>query len=762
MSDDGAGNKRVAIIGISSILLVAMVIAVTVGVNNNNGGDGGDPAGGGSNIAASKKAITAICQPADYRDSCEQSLEKSAPNVTDPKELVKIAFTIAQKSIAEAVVKSGALKELDKDPRTHEAIVTCKELMNMSIVELQDCLDKVTEDFDFSRLDNFMADLTTWLSAAMTYQETCLDGFTNVSTEAGDKMRKFMNTSMELTTNGLDIVTGLNSLFSSFNPSEAGIGRRLLTSSDGSVINLPVLGHGRNPYPTWVPERFRRLLEDSDDTSKNDDHKEDSDDETEKEKKKKDDDDDDEDSKKKDSEDDDKKKDDDDEDSKKKDDEDDDDKKKKDDDDDEDSKKKDDDDDDKKKKDDDDEDSKKKDDDDEDSKKKDDDDDEDSKKKDDDDDEDSKKKGDDDKEDSDDETEEEERKDDKGKKKKDFSKAPSEIADVTVAKDGSGDYESINDALEDLEKKRKKKKKKDVGEVIVMYIKKGTYKEYVQVKKKLDNLVMIGDGADKTIITGSKNFIDGVSTYHTCTVAVAADYFFAKNLKIENTAGAEKHQAVALRVSADFAVFYNCTFDGYQDTLYTHAKRQFYRDCTISGTIDYVFGDAAVVFQNCVFLIRKPMENQQCIVTAQGRKQRHQPSAIIIQNGTITAHPDMKDDRKNFKSYLGRPWKNFSRTVVMESYIDDLIDPEGWLPWMGTVGTKTCWYGEYGNYGPGADQSGRVKWQGIKKITPQHAVDFTPQRFIRSDPWVKATGIPYVSFMVRPSTSRRVDTELIE
>ncbi|CAN1219719.1 Probable pectinesterase/pectinesterase inhibitor 21 [Linum perenne] len=441
---------------------------------------------------------------------------------------------------------------------------------------------------DFTKLEPFMADLKTWLSAAMTYQETCLDGFVNVSTKAGAKMKEFMNTSMELTTNGLDIVTGLDTLFTSFQPGDlsAGPGRRLLQD-----------GHGRMPFPTWVPERFRRLLGDN---------------------------------------------------------------------------------------------------------------------------------------------------------------SAATIADIVVAEDGSGDYKTINEALENLLKEKKK-----VGTVVVIYIKAGTYKEYIEVSKKLDNLVLIGDGADKTLITGSKNFIDGVSTYHTSTVAVAADYFFAKNLRIENSAGAEKHQAVALRVSADFAVFHNCTFDGYQDTLYTHTKRQFYRDCTISGTIDYIFGDAAVVFQNCIFLIRKPMSNQQCIVTAQGRKQRHQPSAIIIQNGTITAHPDMKDDWKNFKSYLGRPWKNFSRTVIMESYIDELISPDGWLPWMGTVGLKTCWYGEYGNYGPGADKSKRVTWLGIKKITPQHAVDFTPERFIRSDTWVKPTGIPYISYMVKPSTSRRVETELI-
>ncbi|CAL1407576.1 unnamed protein product [Linum trigynum] len=652
MGDDG-GKKRIVIIGVSSILLVAMVVAVTVGVGKDNEGGDSEEIGSGSGgnsaetIASSKKAITAICQPADYKQSCEQSLEKSAGNATDPKDLVKVAFTIAQKSIGEAMKKSDTLKELDSDPRTHEALITCKELMNMSITELEDCLTRVSENFDFNRIDDFMADLTTWLSAAMTYQETCLDGFVNVSTVAGAKMREFMNTSMMLTTNGLDIVTGLNSLFSSFQPADQpGSGRRLL-NADGSVTMLPVLGHGYHPFPNWVPDRFRRLLEEDSDSDK-----EDSDDETEKEKKNKDDND-----------------------------------------------------------------------------------------------------GQKQKEDPDDETE---IKDEASKGKVDFSKNPVDIADVVVAEDGSGDCKTVNDGLKLLEKAKKKKKD---DEVVVLYIKAGTYKEYVEVTKSLDNMVMIGDGADKTVITGDKNFIDGVSTYHTSTVAIAADYFFAKNIRIVNSAGAEKHQAVALRVSADFAIFYNCTFDGYQDTLYTHTKRQFYRDCTISGTIDYIFGDAAVVFQNCLFLVRKPMENQQCIVTAQGRKQRHQPSAIIIQNGTIIAAPEMQADRMKFKTYLGRPWKNYSRTIIMESYIGDLIDPEGWMPWMGTVGTKTCWYGEFGNYGPGADQSKRVTWNGIKKITPQHAVDFTPGRFLRANEWVKPTGIPYVPYMVKPSTSRRVNVE---
>lgn len=216
----------------------------------------------------------------------------------------------------------------------------------------------------------------------------------------------------------------------------------------------------------------------------------------------------------------------------------------------------------------------------------------------------------------------------------------------------------------------------------------------------------------------------------------------------ENSAGPEKHQAVALRVQSDLSLFYNCRMDGYQDTLYTHAHRQFYRDCTITGTIDFIFGDAGAVFQNCQMIVRKPLDNQNCIVTAQGRSDRRTPSAIILQNCTISGDPLYMPVKDVNKAYLGRPWKEFSRTIIMQSQIDDIIQPDGWLPWAGTFAINSCFYTEFNNRGAGADMSKRVKWKGIKTITPQHAVDFTPGRFLGGDRWIKATGIPYVSGMI--------------
>lgn len=222
----------------------------------------------------------------------------------------------------------------------------------------------------------------------------------------------------------------------------------------------------------------------------------------------------------------------------------------------------------------------------------------------------------------------------------------------------------------------------------------------------------------------------------------------AKDIGFENSAGAIGHQAVALRVQSDMSIFYNCQMDGYQDTLYAHAKRQFYRDCTITGTIDFIFGNAVAVFQNCNMVVRKPLDNQQCIVTAHGRNETREPTGFVLQNCTITADPEYHPVRFTNKAYLGRPWKEFSRTIIMQSEIDDLISPEGWLPWMGTFGLDTLFYSEYNNRGPGAAVDKRVTWQGIKKITPEEADGYTAANFLGGDEWIPPSGVPYTPGMM--------------
>lgn len=223
----------------------------------------------------------------------------------------------------------------------------------------------------------------------------------------------------------------------------------------------------------------------------------------------------------------------------------------------------------------------------------------------------------------------------------------------------------------------------------------------------------------------------------------------AKDIGIENTAGPEKHQAVAVRVSGDKAVFFNVHMDGFQDTLYVHSYRQYYRDCVITGTIDFLFGDAASVFQKCKLVVRKPMANQACMVTAQGRKDRRSIGVIVLQGCEINAEPAFTQAKPPLKAYLGRPWKEFSRTIIMNSLIDGFIVPEGWSPWMGNFALDTLYYGEFQNRGPGSDLAKRVTWKGIQKMTPQLAESFTPARVYAGDEWVTKAAVPYVAGMMQ-------------
>jgi len=555
-------KKKYAIIGVSSVLLVAMVAAVAVGVSRSGHGDSSKNNQSGQ-PSTSMKAIEAICQPTDYKETCQKSLSAAAGNTTDPKELIKVAFQVTMKEISGVISNSTTLKDLAKDPRTNQALENCNELLEYSIDDLKESFEKMGA-YDVSKLDDYTADLKVWLSGAITYEQTCLDGFENTTGEAGEKMTALLKTSQELTKNALAMVSDITKFLSELQIS--GLHRRLLSEESEDGI------------PSWVNDGKRRLL---------------------------------------------------------------------------------------------------------------------------------------------------------------AATAGSIKADVVVAKDGSGKYKTINESLIDIPKKNNK--------TFVIYVKAGIYQEYVIFDKHMTNVMMIGDGPTKTKITGNKNFIDGTPTFKTATVSVMGSNFIAKDIAFENTAGAAKHQAVALRVQSDLSIFYNCQMDGYQDTLYTHTHRQFYRDCTISGTIDFIFGNAAVVFQNCKMIVRKPMENQQCIVTAQGRTDRREPSGIVLQGCTIAADPLYYPLRAINKAFLGRPWKAFSRTIIMQSNIGDFIQADGWMPWMGDFALNTCFYAEIANKGVGADKAQRVKWRGVKQLTMDHAQKFTAGTFIGGDRWIKPTGVPYVS-----------------
>ncbi|XVE52286.1 hypothetical protein DITRI_Ditri02bG0110400 [Diplodiscus trichospermus] len=307
-------------------------------------------------------------------------------------------------------------------------------------------------------------------------------------------------------------------------------------------------------------------------------------------------------------------------------------------------------------------------------------------------------------------------------------------AGIIVAKDGSGKYKTISAALEAVPEKSKKR--------TLIYVKKGVYKENVRVEKKKWNVTMIGDGMESTIVSGSLNYVDGTPTFSTATFAVFGKGFVARDMGFVNTAGPQKHQAVALMSSADQSVFYRCRFDAFQDTLYAHSNRQFYRECNITGTIDFIFGNSAVVFQNCNILPRQPMPNQQNTVTAQGKVDPNQNTGITIQNCTILPYGKLSN---SVRTYLGRPWKDYSTTIFMQTNMGSLIQPAGWLPWSGTTAPKTIFYAEYKNIGPGSSTKDRVKWKGLRNITDKEAKKFTVKELLQGEKWISEAGVSYKS-----------------
>ncbi|PON43221.1 Pectinesterase inhibitor domain containing protein [Parasponia andersonii] len=310
------------------------------------------------------------------------------------------------------------------------------------------------------------------------------------------------------------------------------------------------------------------------------------------------------------------------------------------------------------------------------------------------------------------------------------------VPNAVVAKDGSGQFNTIAAALAAYPKNLN-------GTRYVIYVKAGVYNEYITVEKKMVNVLMYGDGPKATVVTGSKSFTGGLSTFRTASFSVIGAGFICKNMGFANTAGPEGHQAVALRVQSEMSAFYNCRMDGYQDTLYVQAGRQFYRNCVISGTIDFIFGDGTVVIQDSLLIVRRPMDNQINAVTAQGRKESHQPSGIVIQNCRILPEQQLFPDRLTIKTYLGRPWKEFSRTVIMESTLEDFIQPAGWFPWAGNFGLDTLYFAEYANVGAGARTDQRVKWKGYRVLDRNQALQFTAGPFLGGDKWLSSTGVVY-------------------
>lgn len=266
---------------------------------------------------------------------------------------------------------------------------------------------------------------------------------------------------------------------------------------------------------------------------------------------------------------------------------------------------------------------------------------------------------------------------------------------ITVAQDGSGDYTTIQDAIDATKSFPPKR--------ITIYIKNGVYNEKIKVPEWNTQLSMIGESKENTIITFDDHFkkIDRGrnSTFFTYTLKVEADDFYAENLTIQNTSG-PVGQAVALHVEGNRCKFVNCNIIGNQDTLYAAGQNslQYYRDCYIEGTVDFIFGAATAFFENCTLHIKSD-SYYTAASTPQGRA-----FGYVFYRCKLTAGEDVNS------AYLGRPWRDFAKVAFIECEMGGHINPEGWKNWSGTERDKSAYYTEYGNTGPGANTENRVEW----------------------------------------------------
>ncbi|KAM5547093.1 hypothetical protein ABKV19_001546 [Rosa sericea] len=302
-------------------------------------------------------------------------------------------------------------------------------------------------------------------------------------------------------------------------------------------------------------------------------------------------------------------------------------------------------------------------------------------------------------------------------------------ANAVVAQDGSGNYKTLSEAI-----------KAASGGRFVIYVKAGVYKEKITTNK--DGITLIGDGKYSTIITGDSSVAKGASMPGSATFR---DGFIARDIGFHNTAGPDGEQALALYISSDHSVLYRCSIVGYQDTLYALALRQFYRECDIHGSLDFIFGNAAAVFQSCNLIFRR--HKGYGAILASGRSDPGQKTGFSVQNCRIVPASDLSPVKHSYSSYLGRPWKAYARAVVMQSNIDDVIAPRGWVEWPGAGGSslKSLYFAEFANMGPGAGVAQRVQWPGFHVIEADIAVEYTVGNFIGGTSWLPSTGVAFVS-----------------
>ena len=270
---------------------------------------------------------------------------------------------------------------------------------------------------------------------------------------------------------------------------------------------------------------------------------------------------------------------------------------------------------------------------------------------------------------------------------------------IVVAQDGSGDFTTVQAAINAVPDYRK------AGPTRI-YIKKGMYKEKIVIAESKQGVQLIGeDGAVLTYDDYAQKpniFGEGKGTSGSGSVYIFGPDFFAENITFENTSG-PVGQAVACHVAGDRAVFRRCRFLGFQDTLYTFGEntREYYEDCYIEGTVDFIFGKATAVFNRCELRSKRTGGFLTAPATPQSSSYGY-----VFYDCKLTADEGVEAG----SVWLSRPWRPYGKTVFIRCKMGEHIRPEGWNNWGKTDNERTAYYAEYQCYGKGADTSRRVAW----------------------------------------------------
>jgi len=287
---------------------------------------------------------------------------------------------------------------------------------------------------------------------------------------------------------------------------------------------------------------------------------------------------------------------------------------------------------------------------------------------------------------------------------------------IVVDRNGSGNFRNIQQAIDSV-------RAFNPAGTVTIFIKKGVYKEKLEIPTHICNVRLIGEDRDKTIINYDDHAnIRKMGTFKTYTLKICGNDIRLENLTVENSA-LPLGQAVALHVEGDRAVFVNCRFLGNQDTIYTGKEnsRQYFENCYIEGTTDFIFGPSTAWFEKCTIVCKR-----NSYITAASTPQNI-PVGYVFNNCKVLFADSVHSE------YLGRPWRAYAMTLYMNCQLPKGIRAIGWDNWKNEANEKTARFMEYNNTGEGAVTTGRT-WS--KVLTAKEASAYTVEKVMKGyDGW---------------------------